>query len=161
MRELLLARAAAWGRAAGGGVPPLHCGSVAEVAPALAGWEGPIALLAPDVPAVGPGHLAAALDDLAAGVDLSAAAATDGRPFLIVLSRPDPELMRIATLPFDDMLVAARARGGPLGMLRHERRLASLGDARALVVDPLAPAQLRALLKPFVDGETTCAATSP
>ena len=45
------------------------------------------------------------------------------------------------------MLGAFAERGVTLGMLRHERRLASAGDVRALAIDPLAPADLAALLR--------------
>jgi hypothetical protein len=37
-------------------------------------------------------------------------------------------------------------------MLRHERRLGSAADARALAVDPLAPADLAALLRARLPG---------
>ena len=38
-------------------------------------------------------------------------------------------------------------RGVTLGLLRHERRLTSAGDARALAIDPLAPPDLAALVR--------------
>jgi hypothetical protein len=37
-------------------------------------------------------------------------------------------------------------------MLRHERRLASVADARALAIDPLAPPDLAALLRERLPG---------
>jgi hypothetical protein len=45
------------------------------------------------------------------------------------------------------VLGAFAERGVTLGMLRHERRLASAGDARALAIDPLAPRDLAALVR--------------
>jgi hypothetical protein len=105
-----------------------------------------VILVAPDVPALGAHHLAAARADLAAGVLLSSAATGDGTPFLVVLSVGDPELLAAVGAPFNDVLGLAAARGGELGMIRAERRLTTLADARALVVDPLTPAPLRALL---------------
>ena len=37
--------------------------------------------------------------------------------------------------------------GVTLGLLRHERRLTSASDARALAIDPLAPPDLAALVR--------------
>jgi glycosyltransferase A (GT-A) superfamily protein (DUF2064 family) len=113
---------------------------------ALDGHDGPLILVAPDVPALGAHHLAAARDDLAAGVLLSSAATGDGSPFLIVLRAADPELLGAVGASFDDVLGLAAARGGELGMIRAERRLSTLGDVRALLVDPMTPPALRALL---------------
>jgi hypothetical protein len=103
-------------------------------------------LCAPDVPRLGDAHLEAARDDLAAGVLLTSAPAGDGMPFLIVLARAEPDLLALVGAPFETVAAAAVARGAELGMLRSERRLASLADARALRADPLAPPALRALL---------------
>jgi glycosyltransferase A (GT-A) superfamily protein (DUF2064 family) len=108
--------------------------------------DGPVILVAPDVPALADHHLAAARDDLAAGVLLSSAATGDGSPFLVVLSTGDPELLAAVGASFNDVLGLAAARGGELGMIRAERRLTTLADARALAVDPLTPAALRTLL---------------
>jgi hypothetical protein len=43
-------------------------------------------------------------------------------------------------------MAAARELGGDLGMLRPERRLASIDDARAMRADPLTPPELREIL---------------
>ncbi|HMI70605.1 MAG TPA: hypothetical protein VK510_11490, partial [Solirubrobacteraceae bacterium] len=60
----------------------------------------------------------------------------------------DPELMAIVERSLDGGVLGAFAeRGVTLGMLRHERRLASAGDARALAIDPLAPPDLAALVR--------------
>ncbi|WP_027007935.1 hypothetical protein [Conexibacter woesei] len=141
MRE----RALAWGRELGGGAEPLQVDDVA----ALAG-DGPVVLVAPDVPALGAAHRDAIRADLAAGVLLSSAATGDGTPFLMALSTADPELLALIGVPFNDLVAAAMARGGELGMLRAERRLASIGDGHALLADPLTPPELRALLAPLV-----------
>jgi hypothetical protein len=45
------------------------------------------------------------------------------------------------------VLSAFAERGLSLGMVRHERRLASAADARALAIDPLAPPDLAALVR--------------
>ena len=90
----------------------------------------------------------AALDDLAAGCDLALGAAHDARPYILAVPRPDPELLALAERALDGGVLGAFAEGGiTLGMLRHERRLASAGDARALAIDPLAPPELAALVR--------------
>jgi glycosyltransferase A (GT-A) superfamily protein (DUF2064 family) len=124
----------------------LELRDAAELPNALAGHHGPVVLVAPDVPALGAHHLAAAREDLAAGVLLSSAATGDGTPFLMVLSTAEPELLAVAGATFNDVLGLAAERGAELGMIRAERRLSTLADARALAVDPLTPAALRALL---------------
>jgi hypothetical protein len=144
MRE----RALVWGRAAGGGAEPLQVDVVDDLAGADLG-SGPVVLVAPDVPGLAAAHADAIRDDLAAGVLLSSAATGDGTPFLMALSTAEPELLALATAPFNDLVAAALAREGELGMLRAERRLASIGDGRALLADPLTPPDLRALLAPL------------
>jgi hypothetical protein len=129
-----------------GGADPLQARRTGELPRLLAGHEGPVLLVAPDVPGLGPHHLAAARDDLAAGVLLSSAPSGDGRPFLVVLARPEPRLLAAVGEPFDTVAAAAIELGGELGMLRPERRLATLADARAILADPVAPAELRDLL---------------
>jgi hypothetical protein len=147
LRRLLRRRAVAWARTAAGGRDPLEASRPEALAGLLEGCAGPVVLVAPDVPRLGSHHIAAARDDLADGVLLSSAPATDGRPFLVVLARPEPRLLALATASFDELARAARELGGDLGMLRPERRLASLADARALVADPLAPVELRQVVQ--------------
>jgi hypothetical protein len=137
-------RALAWGRAIGGGAEPLQVDDVAQLA-----GDDALVLVAPDVPALGAAHADAIRTDLAAGVLLSSAATGDGTPFLMALSTADPELLSLVGAPFNDLVAAAMARGGELGMLRAERRLASVGDGHALLADPLTPPELRALLAPL------------
>lgn len=143
MRE----RALVWGREIGGGAEPLQVDDVARLDGDLG--TGPVILVAPDVPALGVAHRDAIRADLAAGVLLSSAATGDGTPFLMVLSSADDELLALATAPFNELVATALQRGGELGMLRAERRLASVGDGRALLADPLTPPDLRALLAPL------------
>jgi hypothetical protein len=64
----------------------------------------------------------------------------------VALARPEPQLLALVGAPFDEVAAAAVALGGDLGMLRAERRLATLADARAVRADPLAPPELRDLL---------------
>ena len=105
-------------------------------------------LAAPDVPALDARLARAALEDLAAGCDIALGAAHDARPYLLAVPRPDPDLLALAERALDGGVLGAFAeRGITLGMLRHERRLASAADARALAIDPLAPPELAALVR--------------
>lgn len=149
VRGLLRERAWAWAREAGGGVPPLEARTADELPALLDGHHGPVLVVAPDVPGLSRHHLHAALDDLAAGVLLSSAPTSDGTPFVVALARPEPELLRLVGAPFEDVAAAALRLGGELGMLRAERRLATLADARALRADPTAAPELRAALAPL------------
>ena len=147
LRAALREHARAWARRAGGGVEPLEVATAAELPAALGDHDGPVVLVAPDVPVLGDHHLDAVRGDLAAGVLLSIAATGDGTPFLVALSSATPELLALVGASFNDVLAAAAGAGGrELGMLRAERRLTTLGDARALLADPLTPPELRALL---------------
>jgi hypothetical protein len=148
LRRALLEHALAWTRAAGRGAEPLQLATAAELPAAVAGHDGPVVLVAPDVPALSAVHLAAVRDDLADGVLLSSGATGDGTPFLIALSHPRPELLALVGASFNDVLATAARLGGALGMLRAERRLSSVGDAVALQADPMTPPDLRALLRP-------------
>jgi glycosyltransferase A (GT-A) superfamily protein (DUF2064 family) len=145
LREALSLRAVQRATEWAGG-PVRRAARAQELPELLDGREGPVLLLAPDVPAAGAFHLDAALEDIEAGVQLSFAPGMDGRPFLIGLPRPDPALLALATGPFESLAATAQGAGGEIGMLRPERRLATIGDARALLADPLAPGELRALL---------------
>ena len=147
LRHVLRERTLAWARDAAGGAEPLEARRAEELEALLADHDGPVLLVAPDVPGLGAHHVVAARDDLDDGVLLSSAPATDGRPFLIALARPEPRLLALAGEPFDVLAGAARELGGDLGMLRPERRLASIGDARAMRADPMAPPELRDLIK--------------
>jgi len=120
----------------------------AALAAALDGHEGPVVLVAADVPRLDDELAAAALSDLASGGSLSFAPATDARPYLLALAGPAPELLAFAGAGEEDRAtIAGRAAelGGEVGLLRSERRLVTPADARALAIDPLVPADLRAL----------------
>jgi len=147
IRSLLAERALAWAAAHG---PALHAAvSDADAAvAALAGHAGPVLLVAPDVPGLDDRLAEAALADLEHGAELAMAPATDGRPFLIALARPEPALVRAAADGLPDRQAAAELIGGEFGLLRSERRLVSAGDARAFAADPLTPPELAALLRP-------------
>ncbi|HYF24534.1 MAG TPA: hypothetical protein VD931_02235 [Baekduia sp.] len=146
LRAVVRAHVVRWARAVPGEAYEAARGE--DVPPLLHGHDGPVVLVAPDVPGLAPHHLHAACDDLDAGVTLAFGAAGDGLPFLLVLASPDPDLLRRAGDPFDDLAAIAAAGGGSFGMLRQERRLASVADARAWRADPVAPLGLRDLLAP-------------
>jgi CTP:molybdopterin cytidylyltransferase MocA len=120
--------------------------TLGAAAVAVHGHEGPVLLAAPDVPALSADHARAALTDMEAGCVVSIAPGNDGRPFLVAL--PDASDASFALVPdrFETLPQAAVESGGLLGLLRSERRLGSLADARALLADPQAPADLVALL---------------
>jgi len=109
---------------------------------ALHEHAGAVVLVAPDIPALGPEHARAVLDDLAQGTQLAVGSAHDARPYLVALAIADPELIERAADGWEALMALAAERELQLAMLRPERRLVSPADARALVMDPLAPAAL-------------------
>lgn len=111
-------------------------------AAALRGHDGPLLLIAHDVPALDANHAAAALEDLADGLEVVFAPTSDGTPFLLALPHPDAELLGHLEEGFEALAQAAGARGGGIGMLRSERRLVTPADAHALAADPVAPEEL-------------------
>jgi hypothetical protein len=113
---------------------------------ALDGQAGPVVLVAPDIPALGPAHARAILDDLAGGTALVVGAAHDSRPYVVALATADDALITLAADGWEALMAAASERALAVAMLRPERRLASAGDARALALDPLAPPLLLAQL---------------
>ena len=116
--------------------------TIEAAAAALAGHDGPVLLVAPDIPHLTAAIARAALDDLSHDVEVVLGAAHDARPYLVALARPEPELMALADKSFEEVVAALTKRGTALGMLRAERRLASAADARAMALDPLAPPEL-------------------
>jgi hypothetical protein len=170
LRGRVAGRAAAWALASARGGPALVSSRVAggalagtvpfaEPAPAevaealgaaLAGHDGFVLLVAPDVPRLDAGLAADAVGDLAAGCSVSFAPATDGHAFLLALARADAghlALLGTHDRRRDEVVGAALALGGEIGMLRSERRLVTPADAWALALDPLVPAELRSLAR--------------
>jgi hypothetical protein len=118
------------------------------LAAALAGHEGPLLLVAPDVPRLDAALAAAALGDVAAGCVFSFAPATDARPFLIALAQATPASLALVggrDRHRDEIFAAAVALGGEIGLLRSERRVVTPADAQALALDPLVPPPHRTL----------------
>jgi uncharacterized protein len=174
LQALLIRRAAAWAAAAahgaafvavaGGaadGVAGLLPAGVAAFAAgdddpaaviAAAGERigaGPLLLAGTDCPGLGPEHAAAALADLAAGCAVVFGATLEGGWYLAGLREPRAELLTVAAdvgRGVGPVLRRAGELGVEVGMLRHERVLASPGDVAALLADPLLPADLRAAI---------------
>jgi uncharacterized protein len=152
LRAALAARARRWAAAAAPG-HAFEAPTVAAAQAALDEHRGPVLLAAPDVPGLDAGVARDALDDLAAGCDVAVGVTHDARPYVIAAPNADSELLEFVGASLrDGVLTAFAGRGLTLGMLRHERRLASAADARALAIDPLAPADLAGLLRERLPG---------
>jgi glycosyltransferase A (GT-A) superfamily protein (DUF2064 family) len=120
----------------------------AALSEALSGFAGPVLLVAPDVPRLDDELVAGALSDLAAGCSLSFAPATDAKPFLLALAEASPAHLALVggrDRRREAVFAEAMKLGGEVGLLRSERRVVTPADARALALDPLVPADLRAL----------------
>jgi hypothetical protein len=147
LRAELAARARRWAAAVAPG-RAFEAATVDAAVAALHSHDGPALFAAPDVPALGERIARDALDDLAAGVDVAVGVAHDARPYIVAVPRVDPALLEVVEASFaGGVLTAIAQRGLIFGMLRHERRLASPADARALALDPLAPTDLAALVR--------------
>jgi hypothetical protein len=120
----------------------------AALGEALRTHAGPVLLIAPDVPRLDDALAEAALGDLTAGCALSFAPATDSRPYLLALAEASPQSLALVGARDrhrEAVFAAAIDLGGDVGLLRSERRLVTSQDAHSLAIDPLVPAQLRAL----------------
>ena len=146
LRARLLEHALAWAQDAAPG-DALTAESAEDLPAVLYGHTGPVFLVGADVPALGPQHRDSARSDLEDGVLATFAPATDGRPFLVALAEPDADLLAAACAGFLALGEIVRDRGGAIGLLRSERRLHTIADARALLADPTTPADLVALLE--------------
>ena len=178
LRALLIRRTAAWAAAAAPSaafVAVEPAGAVGEVARLLPSGvsafaqegadpsevlaaaiarvgRGPLLIAAADCPRLSADHAAAALDDLAAGCDVTIGATLEAGWYLAGLREPRPELLTVAPEAWQRdggiTLVLRRARelGAEVGMLRYERPLITPDDVAALLADPLAPGDLRAAL---------------
>jgi len=99
-------------------------------------------------PRLGAEHAAAALGDLAAGAASVFGPALDGGAYLVGLAEPVADLLLLPAGPagLPRALELARGLGHEVGLLRHERALATPDDAAAFVADPLLAPELRAAL---------------
>jgi len=170
LQALLIRRAVAWALAVAPAAShvavPGDPAAVAALLPAgvavLAGEEpaeavervgrGPLLIARAGCPRLGGEHAAAALDDLRAGCAVAFGATLDGGWYLAALREPRPELLAVVPERIDRIEgiagVARRARalGVEVGMLRHERMLATPADAAALLADPLLAPDVRAAI---------------
>jgi uncharacterized protein len=163
LQALLIRRAAAWAAAAAPGaafvavdgdvsalLPPGVTAFAGDLPAAVARiGRGPLLVARADCPRLGPEHAAAALADLAAGCGVVFGATLDGGWYLAGLREPRPELLTVAqdsSGGIGPVLRRAHELGAEVGMLRHERVLATPDDAAALLADPLLDLELRAAL---------------
>lgn len=129
-----------------------HAGQRLSRAVGRAPEAGPLLVVLPDVPGLSPTHAQAALEDLAAGCDVSVGPAMGGGFYLLGLRAPRPALLAAAgaapgaEATAGGLLAAVGASGLSVGLLPSERDLHTLEDARSLLADPLAPADVRAAL---------------
>jgi hypothetical protein len=131
-------------------LPPGVRAFAADLATAVARiGRGPLLIARADCPQLGPVHAAAALDDLAAGCGVVFGATLEGDWYLAGLRDPRPELLTVADERaggIAPVIRRARELGVEVGMLRHERVLATPEDAAALLADPLLDTELRAAI---------------
>ncbi len=115
--------------------------------------EGPLLTVGTDLATLEAGHAAAALDDLADGIDVTFGPAFDGGYYLIGLRAPHPEVFALPSEAWGGPRVlelslrAAAEAGLSLGMLRGERDLDTPADARAALADPRFPDDVAAALR--------------
>jgi hypothetical protein len=166
LQAVLVRRAAAWAAAAaapgaafvaiardgdvGALLPPGVTAFTADLPAAIHRiGRSPLLIARADCPRLGPEHAAGALADLAAGCGLVFGATLGGGWYLAGLREPRPELLTVAQHRaggIGPVLQAAHELGAEVGMLRHERVLATPGDAAALLADPLLPQEVRSAL---------------
>lgn len=115
--------------------------------------DGPVLLVGTDQPTLAAHHVAAALDDLRDGVDVTFGPATDGGYYLLGARASHPALFAIdpaawgGPTVFERSLRSVLEAGLGAGWLRSERDLDEPADARALLADPCAPADIVAALR--------------
>lgn len=125
----------------------------AATARAFAMHDGPLLTVGTDLATLEPRHAAAALDDLADGIDVTFGPAFDGGYYLIGLREPHPEVFALPSEAWGGprvlqlSLQAAAEAGLSLGMLRGERDLDTPADARAALADPRFPDDIAAALR--------------
>ncbi len=146
-RELLRG-ARTWAAAAAGPEGPgaFEANSADAALAALGDHAGPVAFVAPDVPFLDDALAVALIGDLDDGVSVTFGPTYDASPFLLATPTVDPDLLRLAGGHRDELFGAMVKRGEPIGMLRSERRLATVADARAAAADPRTPLELGVLL---------------
>lgn len=147
LRAAVAAIAADWAHATASGPALVSDADPSGLGELLAGHDGPVLIVASDVPRLDAALAEAALGDLAAGCVLSFAPATDARPYLLAFANPRPETLALlgGGRRREELFAEAMALGTDVGLLRSERRVVTPADARALALDPLVPEPLRSL----------------
>jgi glycosyltransferase A (GT-A) superfamily protein (DUF2064 family) len=120
----------------------------------LAGHAGPLLVVGTDLPGLAPAHAAAALSDLREGCDVSFGPAAHGGCYLVGINEPQPSVFAgmqgewRGSVALARSLAEASSGGLKVGLLPIERVLHTPADARAMLADPLAPADVREALRP-------------
>lgn len=137
-------------------LPQKGDGIAARVADAtarvFAKHSGALLMVWPDLPRLRPDHASAALEDLAAGCDLSLGPVIDGGFYLVAMPGPLPQLYELPEQAWRSpdaitaRLAAARESGMELGLVRTERALHRPADLRAALADPLLAPDLQRIL---------------
>lgn len=122
---------------------------------------GPLVIVGTDFPRLAGYHADAAIGDLREGCDVVLGVAIGGGLYLLGMRKPEPKLFALAGAGADGEMTRRNARevteglGLDVGMLHYERALVGPGDARALLADPLLPADLAEALaacRPVIGG---------
>jgi rSAM/selenodomain-associated transferase 1 len=125
----------------------------AATARVLTMHDGPLLTVGTDLATLHHGHAAAALGDLADGIDVTFGPAFDGGYYLVGLREPHPEVFALPSGEWGGPRVlelslrAAAEAGLSLGMLRGERDLDTPADARAALADPRFPDEIADALR--------------
>jgi len=146
LRDALALRARRWAARVGAG-RAYEATTVGATGAALHDHDGPVLMVAPDVPSLRDDAAVLALADLADGAIVVVGPSTDGSPFLIGVPSAEPEALELAGATFERLAGDPRMAGAGVGMLRSERRLVTVADARAFAADPLADPELLAHLR--------------
>ncbi len=124
----------------------------AAVGHVFASGRQPVIVVRPDFPRLGHYHAHAALGDLRDGCDVVLGVAIGGGLYLLGMREPQPRLFALAGGDDDGETTRRNAREVTegleleVGMLHYERALVGPADAVAMLVDPLAPADVTTAL---------------
>ncbi len=122
--------------------------SVDAAGMALHDHDGPVLMVAPDVPRLDDSLARAALADLADGALVVIGPSADGSPFLVAVPSAEPDVLALVGAGLEDLAAHPRIAEAGFGLLRSERRLVSPGDARAYAADPAGHPDLLRHLQP-------------
>jgi hypothetical protein len=109
-------------------------------------------VISADVPRLTVAHLACAAIDLDDGAGASFGSTLDGASYLLAMREARGDLMRhgpggeTGPAGMAHAFAVAQQAGVEIGLIRMERRLRDPTDARAMLADPLLPADVRSVL---------------